>query len=146
LNERNQYLLDASFVVALIDAADVHHQKSLQVLEKIEAAEGEIFLSDVLINEVLSVLAKRCESRGRTGGFASLAHSVTEWMYRCPILSLYELVPKNYLRLVSMMVHSKGLLNFHDCLIVLFLKELPQVHLVTFDSDFETQKGIRVFS
>ena len=146
LSKRDQIFLDSNFVVALIDAADVHHQRSVRLLEKIGVSNAEIFLSDVLINEVLSVLAKRCASKGRREVFSHLAVLMQQLMYQYPILSLYELVPQNYTKLVSMMVHSQGELNFHDCLIVLFLKELPEVSLVTFDKDFESQKEIRLFS
>ena len=146
LNKRDQVFLDSSFVVALIDAADVHHQRSVQLLAKINQSNGEIFLSDLLVNEVLSVLAKRCESKGKQDMFPHLASLVQQLMHQYPILSLYELVPQNYPTLISMMVQCRGELNFHDCLIVLFLKELPEVSLVTFDRDFETQKEIRLFS
>lgn len=66
LTKPPQYLLDSNFLIALLDAGDVHHGRAVQLLNKLQANEGEFFISDILINEVLSVFAKRCETKRKT--------------------------------------------------------------------------------
>ncbi|MBU0505654.1 type II toxin-antitoxin system VapC family toxin, partial [bacterium] len=136
-NKSNQFFLDSSFVIALMDAADVFHKKAQKINETI-LLDNQIFISDVVINEVLSVFAKRCESKKKKSHFAKLTETFQKALETIPILCLYELLPTQYNKIISLMVKTQGTLNFHDALIVLFLKEIPDVTLVSFDKDFQT--------
>jgi len=140
-----QFFLDSSFLIALIDARDLHHTKAVGLLDKIENEDGELFASDVVINEVLSVFAKRCESRKATHQFEDLITTFKKVLEPLPILCLYELVTPHYNSIIKMMINYKARLNFHDCLIALFLKEVPEVNLVTFDSDFDEIENLRIY-
>lgn len=144
LNETPQYLLDSNFLVALTDTNDVHHAKALALFEKLGIENPELFLSDICINEVLSVLAKRCEEKKKKEEFARLAMAFQKSLKNYPILCLYELLPKNYSNVFSLMISHEGLLNFHDALIVIFLKEVPRVSLISFDADFHSVAGLSV--
>lgn len=141
-----QFFLDSSFFIAIIDSRDLHHSKAIDILNKIETADSQFFASDVTINEVLSVLAKRCESRRATEQFDGLIVKLKKILEPLPILCLYELVPQYYGAVMEMMSASEARLNFHDCLIALFLKEVPEVNLVTFDSDFDEVENLRVYA
>lgn len=143
---RRQYFLDSNFVVALLDTADFHHKRALDLMMRIEAEEYEIFFSDVIINEVSSVLAKRCESKKQPEQFNIFLTNFRQNIQNEPILCLYELVPQNYRKIFNLMARYDGVLNFHDCLIALFLANLPRVSFVTFDGDFTLLKNLNILS
>lgn len=139
-----QYLLDSNFLVALIDEADVHHGRAARLLEKITAEDAEFFVSDLLINEVLSVFAKRCEQKKKEREFPSLVRKFQAALRGYPVLCLYELVAKQLGSLIELMVHHRARFNFHDALLLTFLKELPEMRLVTFDQDFGSIGSLKV--
>ena len=141
-----QYFLDASFLIALIDSTDVHHARANLLKQMLINSDKEIFLSDVLVNEVMTGLKSRCRKGNRAGQFPLMAKKVADFMVDQPILCLYELINQNYGRLISMMVQSDGKMSFHDCLIAFFLKQIPEVTLVTFDKDFNEVKGLKILS
>ncbi len=131
-----QYFLDSNILIALLDAKDVHHKKATKIYTKIQSENGELFLSDIVINEVLSVFAKRCEQKRKSDQFKIFANKFQSAIKTIPILCLYELLPQNYKSVITLMKKHNGLLNFHDALISVFLSEIPKVVLVTFDRDF----------
>ena len=140
-----QFFLDSSFLVALIDSRDLHHTKAATLLDKIEEQDAELFASDVVINEVLSVFAKRCESRKAVHQFEDLVTKFKKVLGPLPILCLYELLPQHHHTIMEMIIDYSARLNFHDCLIALFLQEVPEVNLITFDSDFDEIENFRVY-
>jgi predicted nucleic acid-binding protein len=141
-----QYLLDTSFMIALIDETDFHHQRAKQVFTNIKQEKHEIFLSDVLINETWTVLGKRCEVKQQEKRFLVLLERFQEMIQGMYVLCLYELVSAHYRAHLQCMKFFKGSLSFHDSLIVFFLKEVPQVGLITFDQDFKQINGLKVIS
>lgn len=145
-NNKPQYVLDSNFLIALLDTADVHHPRAASLYERLETAKPQLFISDVLINEVLSVFAKRCEAKSKLSQFKVFARAFQQTIHDWPILCLYELATPHYKDLVTIMVRSEGRLNFHDALLWLFLREVPQVTLVSFDQDFAQFKKLKLLS
>lgn len=144
-NKLPQYLMDSNFLIALLDARDVHHKKATKLLEEIHQAQSiQLFISDILINEVLSVFAKRCEAQKRSNEFASLVKEVQSAVRDMPILCLYDLVPKHYKAITDIMIQWKGRFNFHDALLILFLTEVPKVNFITFDRDFKALSSLSI--
>ena len=146
LNKPHQYFLDSSYIVALLDEDDVHHMRAVQIVEILRGEGVQVFISDILINEVLSVLAKRCQTKKREGRFPALVSKFQDLIQHYPILQLYELINQFHGALISSMTRCEGILSFHDCLILFFLKEIPKIHLVTFDKGFQKVKGLKVVS
>lgn len=141
-----QYFIDSNIFVALIDESDVHHNHAKTVLENIESDQGQIFASDVVLNEVLSVIARRCEEKKRSEQFSLFSDQFFRYLKDLPILCLYQLLPKFTHAVVSLMKESAGRLNFHDALIAFFLGEVREVKLVTFDRDFQELKNISLWN
>ncbi len=139
-----QYLLDSNFLVALIDGADVHHGRAVQLLEKINSEDSEFFVSDLLTHEVASVFAKRGEQKKKEREFPALVHKFQTALRGYPVLCLYELVSKHLGDILELMVRHRARFNFHDALLITFLEQLPEVRLVSFDQDFEAIESLRV--
>jgi len=59
--------LDASFIIALDNKDDVHHQKARDTWEKIEGmAFGQYFMSDYIFDEVISVSLRKSNDKAGT--------------------------------------------------------------------------------
>lgn len=140
-----QYFIDSNVLIALMDERDVLHKQALHVMTQLENDDVEFFFSDVVINETLSVLAKRCEAKKNEAAFQTLAEEFRKQISNRPILCLYGLLPSHYHNVIDQMIESRGLFNFHDCLIILFLKETKEIGLVTFDQDFHGLKNVQTF-
>lgn len=141
-----QYLLDSNFIIALMDGKDVYHQRASKLFDQIQGDGNEIFLSDLLINETLSVFAKRCEAQKREADFQRLAKKFLESIQGLPLLCLYDLFNEKLNRIVDIMIHHRARFNFHDALMLLLLQEIPEVVLVTFDTDFKDLPDVKVLA
>ncbi|MDO8518858.1 MAG: PIN domain-containing protein [Deltaproteobacteria bacterium] len=144
MSEQEQYFLDSSFLVALLDFKDVHHPRAVEMNTLMKRQKGELFISDIVLNETLSVIARKYEGEARHEELKRKFQAFFHHIEAKPILCLYELVNQSFGFIQKMILHTNGKLGFHDCLIVFFLRQVPLVHLVTFDEDFRQVKGISV--
>lgn len=135
--KQRQAFIDANVLISALDEGDVHHFEARKIWDEIHAQDANVFFSDLVLNEVLSVFAKRCEAKKRKDDFVVFASRLAELIAGYPILCLYQLLPNYYGETLKIMKQASGQLSFHDCLIVLFLKEVSEVELVTFDRDFD---------
>jgi predicted nucleic acid-binding protein len=144
-----QYFFDTSFFIALIDRRDLHHKRAVDILKTIQETSNEspeFFLSDVVLNETWSVICRRVESRKNSESFALLAQSLQQKITAIPVLCLYEIFNDSYQKVVKFMRENQGRFSFHDALIALFLRQVDDVTLVTFDHDFRALKNLKVLS
>jgi predicted nucleic acid-binding protein len=145
-NDLTQFFVDSNFLVALIDEQDSQNKKAQNLVARVYREDSMVLLSDIVLSEVLSVLAKRCEAKKKSNQFPAYLARIREFIADAPILSVYELLPKNYNRIFDMMKQSLGKLSFNDCLIVVFLNAVPEVTLVSFDADFIEIDGLKVLA
>lgn len=135
-SNKQQFILDSNFLIALLDREDVHHSRAKIIFTEMEKEEGEIFLSDVLINETLSVMARRAEAKQRGKEFQKWAKQFQKKIEGLPIVCLYEFLPGQIPQIMALMAQYDGCFNFHDALFLFFMQQLPKVRFVTFDKDF----------
>jgi predicted nucleic acid-binding protein len=68
----NEVIVDANFLVALMDERDVWHPKAVTLLNALRTKEAKAVYLDCVLNEVISVLGRRFEERGRTNEFSAV--------------------------------------------------------------------------
>lgn len=141
---KDQFFLDTNFVLSLFDDKDTFHPRAKAIFEKWDEVSAEIFLSDVVLNEALTVLARKCEQRPYFGPFTPVCERFIQTVQEIPVLCLYEHFNPFFQSTVRLMKEHQGTLNFHDCLIAVFLKTVPKVHLVTFDEDFHKIPWLKI--
>lgn len=144
ISNKEQFFLDSNFVISLLDDQDSHHQRARVIWRDILKQNSQVFLSDVLINEVFSVLARRCEERGKGRYFKKWARRFQKSIEGLPIACLYEFLPEHIPQVIAIMIRYQGCFNFHDALFIFFLNQLPNVHFVTFDKDFAKVEKLRI--
>jgi len=56
-------LIDSSVLIALHDSDDVHHQRSVKDLTQVQKQGDEMWMSEHVLDEVLTILSKRRKDR-----------------------------------------------------------------------------------
>ena len=78
----NKVILDANYILAILDQTDIHHKPAVDIDDKIQAVFDEILYLDCVINEVVSVTIKRLKERKKK-------ELIPDYLKR-----LHQLIPK----------------------------------------------------
>ena len=133
----NTVCLDTSYLVGLFDKADRWHTRAREIDSLLLHYQVGVSFLDCVLNELFTVLARRCRERGSPEAFLSLLDQVAQAAQETPITWLYPHVPRWYSRCLGIMRGSQGQLNFHDALIVVAMQELGFSVLLSFDAGFD---------
>ncbi|MFZ2070270.1 MAG: type II toxin-antitoxin system VapC family toxin [Halobacteriota archaeon] len=132
----NEMIFDANFLVALVDERDVWHSKAVTLLNALRIKETKAVYLDCVLNEVISVVGRRFEEKGRTNEFDGVLRKIKKKIPEGSITWVYPRVPELYKAILNLVGEHKGKLNFHDALIALVSKEMRTKYIVSFDKDF----------
>jgi len=133
----NEMIFDANFLVALADERDVWHPKAVTLLNALRIKRAKAIYLDCVLNEVISVLGRRFEERGRSNEFDGVLRKIKKKIPDKSITWVYPRVPELYKTILNLVGEHKGKLNFHDALIALVSKEMAIEYIVSFDKDFD---------
>jgi len=133
----NEMIFDANLLIALIDERDVWHPKAATLLNALRIKGTKAVYLDCVLNEVISVLGRRFEERGRTNEFDGVLRKLKKKIPERLITWVYPRVPELYKAILNLVGEHKGKLNFHDALIALVSKEMDIEYIVSFDKDFD---------
>jgi len=134
----NRVVLDTNVLVALVDSRDKWYIQARAILDALEAYDAHVMYLDCVLNETISVLARRSEEQKRVGEFAALLQAALRQAPETSIiwasLEMYRL----YSEIVALVKQTQGALNFHDALIALLCREWEVTLLLSFDKDFDS--------
>lgn len=133
----NSFIYDANFLVAFIDKNDKWHEKAIAIHEHIRIKGFGIIYFDCVANEVISVLGKRFEEKGREEEFKKIMGKFKEVVLKRKLSWIYPGIIKYYDEILDLMANSKGKLNFHDSLIAIAAEDMAIEYIVSFDQDFD---------
>ncbi|HZX13764.1 MAG TPA: type II toxin-antitoxin system VapC family toxin [Thermodesulfobacteriota bacterium] len=137
----NKIVVDTNVVVALLDMRDVHHNKALNLIRRLESEEKDLLLMDCILNEVYTVLARRSLERGYR--FSEIVGKIKNELESFETIRAYRFVNKIHDNIVELMVRTNGRLNYHDALMSIVMKEKGVEEIVTFDRDFKDIKWLK---
>lgn len=140
----NEVILDSSFVVAELDHKDFFHERALKVRERITQAELKPLLLDLVVNETLTVIAKRWERTPSRGTFDTILTTMSPLINPQNVFFVSSRFQEYWQPLLSLFSSSGGHLSIHDCFILLIMKEFDIKKIATFDDDFKSVQGIEV--
>lgn len=129
--------LDTSYLVGLFDQSDLWHSQSMEIYRLLRQRQVSVYYFDCVLNELLTVLARRCRENSRTQPFPEVAQQVNQVISTAAITWIYPYTQEWYAQCLSIMLDTQGQLNFHDALIVVATQELGIPALVSFDSGFD---------
>ena len=139
----NEMIFDASFLVALVDERDVWHSNAVTLMNALRIKETKAVYLGCVLNEVISVLGRRFEERGRTNEFDGVLRKLKKKIPERLITWVYPRVPELYKAILNLVGEHKGKLNFHDALIALVSKEMDIEYIVSFDKDSDEIKWLK---
>jgi hypothetical protein len=138
----NKVVVDANVIVALLDVRDVHHDRTLKLINRLEDEQKDLVLMDCILNEVYTVLARRSLERGYR--LSEIVSKVKNDLESFEIIEAYLLVNRIHDKVIELMTKTDGRLNYHDALICLVMKEKGINKIATFDKDFKEINWLEV--
>jgi predicted nucleic acid-binding protein len=132
----NEIVIDANFLVALLDGDDSFHTKATEIEMMIPIETPRLYF-DVVVSESLSVLARRSEERKRIFSFREKVRMLQIKLPYSNISWVSVLIQTYYSEILELMTHHNGKLNFNDALIVVYMKKNNLQFIASFDSDFD---------
>src|SRR5690348_5090626 len=70
--------IDTNVLVALVDSHDKWHVRAVALRDALKAAQVELLYFDPVLNETVSVLARRAEEQGRPQQFPGLLETLMQ--------------------------------------------------------------------
>lgn len=140
----NRVILDANYILAILDQNDIYHKAAIDIDNKIQAVFDEIFYFDCIINEVVSVTIKRLKDRKKKELIPDYLKTLNQLIPKNSITWIYPEIEDYYEEVLKTVIESQGHLNFHDALIALMAKEFGISHIVSFDKGFDKTKLQRI--
>jgi predicted nucleic acid-binding protein len=130
-------VVDTNVLVGLLDERDKWHDISVALRDKLSEAKVELVYFDCVINEVISVLARRTHEQKRPEQLEALLNQLDRLIPVSDITWASGEVRRLYSEVVSLVRISSGKLNFHDALIALICREQGVFALISLDRDFD---------
>jgi predicted nucleic acid-binding protein len=134
---RKRIAIDTNVVVALVDSHDKWHGRAVALRDALKAAQADLLYFDSVVNETVSVLARRAEEQGRAQQFSSLLEVLLQQVPAAVITWLSAETQRLYDQVIELVRNTLGVLNFHDALIALGCQELGVTAIASFDRDFD---------
>lgn len=124
--------VDTSFLIALLVKTDSHHEKALKIAESIH--ERKVINSTVM-NETLNAFT------GKGGKIGKELYQIIEEMFDIEYLN-----QSDYEHAMEIYLHFDSSINFSDCTILSTMIRNKIDKIISFDSDFEKVKGIKIIN
>ena len=130
-------VIDTNVLVGLLDDRDKWHDVAVALRDELAKSQAELVYFDCVINETVSVLARRTYEQNRPEQLDVLLNQLESLIPVSDITWASEDISRLYPEIISLVRASSGKLNFHDALIALVCREQGVSALVSFDRDFD---------
>ena len=124
--------VDTSFLIALLVKTDSHHEKALKIAESIHERK---VINSTVINETLNAFT------GKGGKIGKELYQIIEEMFDIEFLN-----QSDYEHAMEIYLHFDSSINFSDCTILSTMIRNKIDKIISFDSDFEKVKGIKIIN
>jgi predicted nucleic acid-binding protein len=141
----NRIILDANYIIAILDKRDVFHKNAMAIKERLHQIRPILVFFDCVINEVVSVLVKRLSERRQIYLLSGYLKELNILIPKEKITWSYLELDEYYESIIHLVEKSDGSLNFHDAFIVLLANDMEIGHIVSFDKGFD-RTGLRRIS
>ena len=112
----NKAVIDTNVLVAVTDSNDKWHEKTPALLDALRFQNIGIVWFDCVINETISVLARRTEEQKRSGQLSLLLDSLIRMIPPEDITWISSETRRLYDDILEQILKSQGKLNFHDAM------------------------------
>jgi predicted nucleic acid-binding protein len=112
------------------------------IQKALKKKKARLVYLDCVVNETISVIARRLEEKGRGKEFTLALQKMEQAIPAECISWMYSEVRRPYPDILVVIKEHEGKSNFHDALMVLAAREMGIIHIVSFDQDFDELEGI----
>jgi len=133
----DKVVLDTSVLVALVDSRDKWHSVAIAISDALKAERIGLIYLDPVINETVSVLARRLQEQRRTESFSGLLDIIEDLAPPERITWVSAMTQRLYPQVIALVREHDGALNFHDAVIALACRELGFEDIASFDAGFD---------
>ena len=130
-------VIDSSVLVGLLDQRDNWHGSATRIQEALAEGDAEVIYLDCVLNEAISVLARRTHEQKRQEQLDVLLDRLSKSVPKEQITWVSGEIERLYDEIVELVRSSGGALNFHDALIALICRDRGLGILASFDQDFD---------
>lgn len=134
--------IDSNVLVALLDQRDQWNQQARALIVGLKAENAALVFFDSVLNETISVMARRAIEQKRPTEFPLLLSELLRQVPEEAITWISLETQRLFRQIVELVSETGGLLNFHDALIVLSCQELGIEAVASFDEDFDDIEGL----
>ena len=131
----NKYFLDTSFVIALIFANDLNHDKAINVKFVLD---NECYINNSVLAEILNISNKYAD-------FESVVEIYYQIIDNFKILNEYDIFGYDA-KSLAIFKNFKGKLGFVDSGIIITMNQHEINNLVSFDKEFKRVESIKVIN
>lgn len=135
--------LDSSYLVALFDPQDTWHATASGIHDLLRRRHALTVAPDCVIDEVLTVFARRCRERGESHTFSALADRLGKAIPETAITWLYPHAPRWFAECVALMREAGGAVTFHNALLCVAAAEAGYRAIISFDTGLDRAGGLR---
>jgi Predicted nucleic acid-binding protein, contains PIN domain len=135
--------MDSNVLIALMDRQDKWHSQAKLLWNALKDQNFSLIYLDCVLNETISVLARRAHEQNRSAEFVSLLDELLHQIPERLITWVSGDIPRLFRDIVEIVRQSGGALNFHDALIALSCLELGVRIIVSLDEDFDRISWLR---
>jgi predicted nucleic acid-binding protein len=139
----NNVILDANFLVAIIDTRDKWRNSALEIFDLLKKRGLEGLIFDCVANEVVSVIGKRCEEKHREEEYDAIMRKASSYITEENLVRVYPMLGEMYNGVLELVSTHRRMLNFHDALIALAAERMGINDIVSFDKDFDEIEWLR---
>ena len=115
----------------------IHGTPGLKLCAKRSRLQPSLVYCDSVLNETISVLARRAQEQRRIDQFAGLINALSTEVPTDILVWLSFETQRLYDQVIELVRSTSGALNFHDALIALGCQLLGIEVIASFDSDFD---------
>jgi predicted nucleic acid-binding protein len=130
-------VIDANVLVGLLDDQDHWHESAVALRDALDKSGAMLVYFDCVINESISVLARRTYEQKRTDQLDILLDQLDRLIPVWDVTWVSGETQRLYPEIVKLIRASSGKLNFHDALIAIICREQELTALISFDRDFD---------
>jgi predicted nucleic acid-binding protein len=130
-------VVDSNVLVALVDSRDKWHGEAKVLLAELKARGIGPVHFDCVLNETISVLARRAEEQKRSEQLPALLEDLLQKVPRESLTWISGETQRLYEDIVALVKESLGSLNFHDALMALWCRESGIGYMASFDEGFD---------
>ncbi|MCC9079048.1 type II toxin-antitoxin system VapC family toxin [Litorilinea aerophila] len=134
--------IDSNVLVALIDRQDKWHRQAQALLAALKTEGASLVYFDCVLNETISVMARRAQEQRRSAEFSMLLDELLRRVPEDAVTWISVDTQRLFNRVIELIRNTGGALNFHDALIVLACQELGIEAIASFDGDFDLVTGL----